>query len=175
MPKADTCFAGGISAWVAVNTHPHRELTAVENLVRQGFDTYCPMVRRRVRHARRTQDVLRPLFPTYLFVEVNLDVRQWRPILSTIGVRTLVRCGDELSFLDDGFIEALKSREVDGAIVRPENAYAIGQEVRIAGGPFDGLIARIVEMAERDRLVVLMDLLNQSVRVKVKAEGVSSA
>jgi transcriptional antiterminator RfaH len=57
--------------WVAVNTHPHRERFALDNLRRQDFGAYCPMIRKRIRHARRTQDVLRPLFPSYLFVEVD--------------------------------------------------------------------------------------------------------
>lgn len=160
--------------WVAVNTHAHREHIALENLARQELEAYCPMMRRRVRHARRTSDVLRPLFPGYLFVRINTDVQRWRPILSTYGVRALVRCGDQLSFVDSGLIESLKAREVEGAIARPAEPYRPGQQVRMRGGPFDGLVATVIEMDEKDRLLVLMDLLNQSVKVKVTATEVSA-
>lgn len=161
-------------AWSVVNTHPHREHFAVENLDRQGFTAYCPMIRRRIRHARRTQDVLRPMFTSYVFVRINPQRERWRPILSTFGVRSLVRFGDKIGFLDEAFVAALKAREVEGAIIRPEKPYALGQQVRLSGGPFDGIVATIVNMDEKDRLTVLMDLLNQSVRVKVRTENVTA-
>ena len=65
---------GEVAAWwAAVNTQPHREQVAHANLERQGFVTYCPVVRRRRSHARRVDEVLRPLFPGYLFVNVSLE------------------------------------------------------------------------------------------------------
>ncbi len=162
------------SRWLAVNTHPHREHIALDNLNRQDFTTYCPMIERQVRHARRTRLVRRPLFPGYVFVRVNLDHQRWRPILSTYGVRSLVRCGERLSFVADGLIDGLKAREQDGVVIKPAEPYRLGQQVRMRSGPFDGLVATIIEMDEKDRLVVLMDLLNQSVKVKVSAADVSA-
>src|SRR5262245_51643983 len=50
--------------WVVVNTHPHREPFAIDNLTRQGFKSYCPMVKKRRSHARRSMEVARPLFPS---------------------------------------------------------------------------------------------------------------
>ena len=160
-------------AWVVVNTHPHREQIAIENLWRQDFVAYCPKIRKCVRSRRQARDVLRPLFPGYVFVHVAQDRQLWRLILSTYGVRTLVRLGDSVGQLDSGFIDSLRAREVDGAISRPERPFMVGQDVRMAGGPFDGLVAKIIEIHEKDRLVVLMDLLNQSVRAKVSAEQVA--
>ena len=160
--------------WLVVGTHAHREHIAVENLQRQDFNTYCPMIRRRIKHARKVQDVLRPLFPGYVFVEIDQQQPRWRPILSTMGVRGLVKFGDSVGRLDPSFIAGLKAQEVDGAITRPGPSFEVGQQIRMAGGPFDGLIARIVDLDEKDRLIVLMDLLNQSVRVTVTASGVTA-
>jgi transcriptional antiterminator RfaH len=153
--------------WVAINTHPHREHVAVENLLRQKFAVYCPVELRTVRHARRVQTVTRPLFPGYIFAEIAPDHTLWRPILSTYGVRAVIRFGDRPAFLDNGFIEGLRAREIDGVIAKPAMPYQLGQEVRLSGGPFDGVIATIIEMDERDRLVLLTSLLNQDVRLRV--------
>jgi len=166
-------YCGSPANWAVVNAHPHREHVAVENLQRQEFRAYCPMVRRRRRHSRRVSDVLRPLFPGYLFAQINPEAQLWRPILSTLGVRAVVRCGDRLSLIDDDFVQSLKDREVEGAIARPESPYQVGQGVRIAGGAFDGLVATIIDMDERDRLTVLMDLLNRSVKVKIEERQIS--
>jgi transcriptional antiterminator RfaH len=162
-------------AWTVVNTQPHRERVALENLARQEFDAYCPQVRRRVSHARRVHDVLKPLFPGYLFVHLTSQTPGWRPIMSTSGVRMLVRFGEQPAFIDDDFIQALKSHEVDGAIVHPAKSYAVGQRVNITNGPFSGLVGTIMEMDDRDRLVVLMNLLNRPVKVQVAAGMVMPA
>jgi transcriptional antiterminator RfaH len=159
--------------WAVVNTQPHREHIAVENLQRQEFIPYCPLIRRQQRHARRVTDVLRPLFPGYLFVKINPDLDRWRPMLSTFGVRSVVRCGDKVSLLDDAFVQAVRAREVDGVISRPVSPYQEGQEVRVSGGAFDGLVATIVEMHPPDRLTVLMQLLNRTVKVRLDEGQIS--
>lgn len=164
------------SAWGVVNTQPHRERIALENLARQEFKAYCPLVRRRVRHARRVHDVLRPLFPGYLFVHLSPQTQRWRPIMSTAGVRMLVRFGEQLAFVEDDFVQELKSHEIDGEIVRPPKSFMVGQSVHVAAGPFSGLVGTIIEMDDKDRLVVLMNLLNnRKVKVQVAASMVIPA
>jgi transcriptional antiterminator RfaH len=144
----------------------------MENLERQGFRGYCPRIWKRVRHARRSLDVLRPLFPGYLFVQVNLE--NWRPILSTVGVRSLVRCGDQLSVLSGEFVDSLKARESNGAIVPPEWPFQVGQQVRLEGSAFDGVVATIINLDEKGRVVVLMELLSRSVKVHVAARDLAT-
>jgi transcriptional antiterminator RfaH len=160
------------SAWLVVNTHPHREKLALVNLCRQNFSAYCPRIRKRLRSRYGSADVLRPLFPGYLFVRVDRSSSLWRPILSTHGVRRVVRFGDSVNYLDNQFVESLRAREVDGAIVKPQAAYVVGQEIKLAGGPFDGIVAKIIEVQEKDRLVILMNLLSQPVRTMVNADQV---
>ena len=163
-----------LEKWIVVNTHPHKENVATENLLQQEFQVYYPKIHKRIKHARRVQDVLRPLFPCYLFVKASSDIQRWRPIFSTKGVRTLLTMGERPCYLDTGFIQSLKAREIDGAIARPENAFTVGQRVQITGGPFDGLVASIIQMDERDRLALLLDLLNRPVKVKIEASKIAA-
>ena len=153
--------------WLAVTSHPHKEKVAVESLRRQDFSVYCPVVERQTRHARRTRNVLRPLFPGYIFVDATGSDGRWRSILYSLGVRGLVRLGQNLAYVPGELIDSLRAREVDGVVKRPFHPFAIGQSVRMQGGAFSGLAAKIIEMDESDRLVVLMELLNQVVRVKI--------
>lgn len=156
--------------WVVANTQPQREAVAMEHLARQGFTVYCPKVRKIVRHARKSSEVLRPLFPCYVFVAVNAAGQRWRPLLSTRGVRSIICCGDQPSFIGADFVNALKARESDGAIARPAAPFHVGQEVRISRGPFDGWIGTVLEMDDRQRTVVLLELLSRSVKIKLNAE-----
>lgn len=164
-----------MTPWAVVNTHPHKELYAIENLKRQSLDVYCPMMKQRIKHARRVTEALRPLFPSYLFVKVDPSRRRWKPILSTFGVRTLVCCGEQPSLLDDGFINALRAREDEGVIVPPSHKFHLGQQVRIDEGPFEGVVARIIEMSEKDRLVVLVSLLQKDVKMNMHSGEVTAA
>ncbi|MGQ0456046.1 MAG: transcription termination/antitermination protein NusG [Hyphomicrobium sp.] len=159
--------------WIVVNTHAHRESQAQANLGRQGYEVYNPVIRKSVRHARRVTPSLKPLFPGYVFVNLSAERTVWRPIASTLGVRSVVRNGDAPSLLDERFVSALKARETDGVICRPFTRIEVGQTVRLSGGPFDGLAANIIEMAERDRLVVLLNFLSQPVRVAIAADQIS--
>jgi len=155
--------------WLVLATHPNREAQAIENLRRQGFSIYCPMILKHIRHARRAHDAQRPLFAGYVFVEEPDKQQQWRPLLSTFGVRMVVMSGEKPAKLPTGFIEGLKAREVEGSICIAETPFEIGQKVTIKGGAFDGLIAQIIEMRAKDRVLVLLDLLNRQTRVQIDA------
>lgn len=153
--------------WVVLNTHPHRERSAQENLSRQGFEAYYPCILKRIRHARRVSHEHRPLFPSYIFARV--DLKCWRPLASTIGVRSLVRCGDGVSLLGHDFITALKARETEGVVCAAANQLKVGQPVIIGGGAFEGLVATVFSLREAERVTVLMTLLSRSVKVNVAA------
>jgi transcriptional antiterminator RfaH len=174
--RCDRGDEGGQS-WVAASTHPHKETTAISNLLRQGFEAYCPLIRRRWRHARKVQEVLRPLFPGYVFVAVNPAQQRWRPILSTVGIRTLVRFGDSLGVLPSRFVESLRSHEIEGAVslYAQPSSYAPGDQVKLCDGPFEGLIATVLAVEDHARLQLLMHLLNRGVRVKVPVNSVAPA
>lgn len=171
-------YAGGPEKWAVVNTHPHKEELALRHLANQDLEAYCPRIRKRIRHARQFREVLRPLFPGYAFVRVPSRRELWRPIMSTIGVRTLIRFGDAPALMDDAFVASLKAREEDGIIVRaapatrPPTPYTVGETVKLNEGPFEGTIATILSVSEKDRLVILMDLLQHGVRARVSVDQV---
>lgn len=160
--------------WIVANSHTNQERLALEHLTRQNYETYCPMIIRRRSHARRVDMAPRPLFPGYLFISHEPGHTRWRPILSTVGVRTLVHFGETLGTISDDFIHSLRQREKDGLIANPEPSYHVGQQVRLAAGPFDGVVATILSLGEKERLVVLLDIMQRQVRVKVRTDQVTA-
>src|SRR5271165_1093227 len=97
--------------WLVLTVQPHRMTVAVENLKRQGFHIYCPMLLKRIRHARRAYDAPRPMFPGYLFVEKLRSTKRWRSILGTLGVKAVIMNGEHPALLPEGFVENLRARE----------------------------------------------------------------
>jgi len=147
----------------------------MENLKRQDYEAYCPMIVKRIKHARRVYDAKRPLFPGYIFAERPAHRYLWRPLLGTFGVRSVVCHGETPALLPAGFVESLKAREIDGAIQKPETPFKPGQDVTINGGPFDGLVGQILEIRDSERVLLLLNLLNQPTRVHLETKMLRSA
>ena len=168
----ESFYDEGTDRWLVAMTQPHREAVAIAHLQRQKFQVYCPMVRKRIRHARRTMDVNRPLFPGYVFIAAEAKKR-WQAIGSTVGLRTLIRCGDAPGYLDGTFVDALRERETDGVVVKPLSPFQPGQRVSITYGPFANLIGEIVAMRDNERVMILLRLMGQEVKTLIGTESLS--
>jgi len=162
--------------WYVVHTQPHHEMRADANLQRQGFATYLPRYQRTRRHARRTETVVRPLFPRYLFVAIDLGRDRWRAIHSTFGVSYLVQAGDEPLSVPSGVVEEIRARE-DGGLVKLGLPPGIGpgSPVRLIDGIFQDARGVLDRVADDRRVAVLLELLGREVRVFVPAASVRAA
>ena len=158
--------AAGAISWIVVNTHPHKERFAVENLKGRRFIGYCPMLLKRVRHARRSELVLRPMFPAHVFAGLNTASQRWKPISSTPGVSesTILSGEKPLYFVPAGFVASLRACEVDGKVVAPILSGDSEQQGIKAGADYNTLITSMVEMSEDGRLRALFGLLGLATR-----------
>lgn len=129
---------------------------------------------KRVRHARRVQDVIRPLFPGYVFAQSCVRAGNVAPDSVDLWARALVRIGDRPAFVDCSFVDRLRARDIDAVIAEPAAPYKLGQKVRLSGGPLDGLIGRTIEMSDKDRLILLTSMLHQAIRPRVTITSVRS-
>ena len=155
------------SGWIALYTKANQEKTALANVIRQGYDAYCPMIERMRRHARRADKVRRPLFPSYVFVRLEEGRRQWRPLLSTLGVRTVVRFREKLGFLPEGFVEQLRSFEkADQLQQLAAPQFKPGTKVQITEGPFENMLATVLSLSEQDRVWLLIDIMGREARIE---------
>jgi transcription antitermination factor NusG len=110
-----------------------------------------------------------PLFPSYLFVEINLVDRV--QILKVPGVLCLVGTGPDLWPLPEGEIEALRA----GLHLRnpqPHPCLTVGQRVRIKAGPLTGLTGILLRQKDGLRVVLSIEMLMQSVAVEVQIDDI---
>jgi transcriptional antiterminator RfaH len=163
--------------WYVVHTQPHHEVRAEINLCRQGFATYLPRYQRTRRHARRTETVVRPLFPRYLFVAIDLTRDRWRAIHSTFGVSHLVQAGDEPLSVPPGVVDEIRAREDGNGLVKLGLPPSVGpgSTVRLIDGIFQDAKGVLERVADDRRVAVLLQLLGREVRVFVPAASVRMA
>ncbi len=165
------------TSWHLVQTLSHAEAKAQMHLQRQGFEAYLPRYLKRRRHARRIETVAAPLYPNYLFVGLAARVHRWRSIHSTIGVARLVCNGDMPAVIDGSIINGLKNREDAQGFIqlqrRPQ--FASGDKVRVREGVFCDCLGLFESMGDRERVIILLDLLGRKVRVVLDQNYVAAA
>jgi transcriptional antiterminator RfaH len=163
--------------WYVVQTRPHAEIKAAQNLERQGFATYLPRYRKRRRHARRIETVAVPLFPRYLFVAADLASQRWRAIHSTFGVSQLVCHGEAPVPVTEAILQELWCRQDDAGYVRVDLAprFSPGDKVRVSGGVFSACLGLFEGMTDSQRVAILLDLLGRKVKVVLDTELVEAA
>ncbi|ANF58349.1 hypothetical protein A5892_13425 [Halotalea alkalilenta] len=95
--------------WYAIQCKGGESIRAAENLARQEFEIFHPLVSNPSPRGGRAPRRVEPLFPYYLFIRLNRVDSNWRPIRSTRGVLRLVSFGLEPTPVPDELIEMLKS------------------------------------------------------------------
>lgn len=150
--------------WYLVHTKPRLEKCALENLERQQYRCYLPMIATEKLRKGELTLVDEPLFPRYLFVQLDtgMSAPSWSPIRSTKGVSRMVSFGSEPAKVHDDLIEMLMSHET-AMRGTPVALFTPGERVQVTQGPFAG-IEGIYQMSEGERRVmVLIELMSKPV------------
>jgi len=162
--------------WYLVYAKPRQERVAQTNLCRQQYTTYLPLVRQPRRRRGERISVVTPMFPRYLFVQLDRHTDNWAPIRSTLGVVSIVRFGHVAAAVPDDFVALLRAREdAHGVQVMPVEDYKRGTRVRITDGGLMGYEAVFVARSSRDRVIVLLEILGKHTRASVDAGAIEPA
>lgn len=155
-------------SWYLVYCKPCQEQIAKTNLERQGYRVYLPMVRHMRRRAGHYVTVVEALFPRYLFIYLDCQSDNWRPIRSTLGVSSMVRFGLEPAVVPPELVETLMQRDNDqGVQIISCDDYPLGAPLRIVEGPLMGYEGILLAKSSKERVVMLLDLIGKQVRVEV--------
>lgn len=155
-------------AWYLVYTKPQQERVAKENLQRQGYETYLPMLKKKVKRGRSYHFRIDPLFPRYLFIRLSDQLDDWGPLRSTIGVTHLVRFGNIPAALPDNLIDQLRLGESEENVrILEEKALEPGEKVRFIDGSMHGYEAIFQCKSGSDRVMVLMEIAGTYTRLNV--------
>ncbi|WP_085902030.1 transcription termination/antitermination protein NusG [Kiloniella majae] len=162
--------------WYVVRTQTLAESRATAHLNNQGFEVYLPRYCKQRRHARKVDTVLRPLFPGYIFVKIDTQTQQWRSINGTVGVISIVQFGMELLSIDEAIIANLRKREDEtGGVSLVISGLKKGDKIRVNEGPFEDYTGLLEETDDKNRAILLLDLMGRKVRVTAPLENLTAA
>ncbi len=161
--------------WYVVKTKARQERLAEENLIRQGYNAWLPQLLCE-RHCRgKWQPNSEPMFPGYLFVELEVGVQDFSVIRSTRGVLNLVKFAHKPTPMPDGAVESLQ-RAVNRPGSRPiQTTLRLGQRVRVNEGPFVGWEGVYSVRRSEERVMIMLDVLGGTHALEIERNSVLPA
>ncbi|PWH18774.1 MAG: hypothetical protein DDG58_06070 [Ardenticatenia bacterium] len=154
----------GALNWYVLHSKPHMEEALWHQVQSHGFEAYYPHLR--VRPVNPRARTVRPYFPRYLFVRVNLEevglsVFQWMP-----GAVGLVCFGGVPAAVPSILVEAIRLRvdAINATGDDPSVHFKPGDRVRVLEGPFAGYEGIFdARLNGKERVRILLQLLNNRV------------
>jgi len=144
------------------------------NLRQRGIPTFLPKLFLPRAAARKKQIV--SLFPSYLFVHLNLLSEEHASVGWCPGVKRLLAFEGTPAIVDDSLIQFLMTQADPGGVISSRCNVSVGQQVAIEGGPFDGLVGIIQEPPDaRGRVKVLLELLQRPMKVDLPIQFIKAS
>jgi transcription antitermination factor NusG len=165
----------GSERWFVAQTLCHREKLASIHLGAQGFRTFLPRFKKTVRHARSLREVIAPLFPGYIFVEIDPGRDRWRSINGTFGVMRLVSAHHCPIPVPAGVVENLLARVDELGLMRFDRDLKPGQPVRVVAGPFTQLFGVLQRLDAKGRVEVLLNIMGRQAAVTMERANLTAA
>ena len=119
-------------------------------------------------------DRIEPLFPRYLFLQIDTGRQSLTPVRSTVGVTDIVRFGADYATVLDEIVQELMNRaEPETGLHRLRKPlFERGVHVRVSEGPFSGLEG-VFECCEgEERVLILLEVLGRQTRVRISIDQV---
>lgn len=154
-----------VERWYAVSIRPRHEKFVARHLECRGLNYFLPVYRSVRCWKNRRKELDMPLFPGYVFV--NLNLRDRLGVLQAPGVVRFVLFQGQPAAIPDAEIRALESSLSTGLKLQPHPYLREGARVRIKRGPLLGTEGIMIHRKQRFRLVLSIDLIMRSVMVEV--------
>jgi len=154
-------------SWYAVWTKSRQEKAASARLASAGISHYLPLCSEMRTWSDRKQLVDMPLFPGYVFVQLDVRSEGMLKILRIPGIVGFV--GNSLGPLPipDRQIESVRTVILCGTKCRSTEYLKEGDRVRVVRGALAGIEGSLVRIGSKAQLIISMEMIGRSVLVGV--------
>ena len=154
--------------WFVVQIKPNSYHTAIQNLERQGFETFLPKMETTQR--KKNEFIVKNVyvFPGYMFVCFDPRIITWVKINSTYGVSKLLAFNKKPSEISSDLILELKNRYEIYSNPTQKEKLQKGDSIKFYMGPFADLIAKIESVDDKNRIWVFLEGMGRYQRLKLQ-------
>ena len=154
--------------WFIAQIKPNSYNSAVQNLERQGFETFIPKMK--ITQIQKNKFIHKNVFvfPGYIFVNFDPKIIAWTKINSTYGVSKILAFNKKPSVISSDLILQLKIRYEVNTNIKQKEKLRKGDSIKFYTGPFTDLIAKIESIDEKNRIWVLLEAMGGKQRLKLQ-------
>lgn len=159
--------------WYAVYTYFRREKSAIAALKKEGIDCFIPLIQKSKRYERKIKHYQIPLINHYIFV--HIPKKDFGRVLKTRDVIRFISLGSKPNPIPEGEIDVLKRISGESCFkeVMQTEPNQIGQEVEILRGNLAGLKGRLLELKNKNQVVIDLNHIGYSIRLEINISDLS--
>jgi transcription antitermination factor NusG len=157
--------------WKVIYTSSRQEKKVSAFLDKMGIEHYLPLYKSLRFWKDRKKWVEMPLFNGYIFVLPTENQRD--QILTVPGVVRFIRHNSKDATIPSGQIELIREFVYLGyniSEIRDDEKFEVGDIAEVLDGPLKGKEAEVLKMGDEHYLLVSIEAVNQSVKVKLPKE-----
>lgn len=161
--------------WYTIHSKPRKEAQVYGYLTSKNVEVFYPSIRVKPVNPRASK--VRPYFPGYLFVRVDLEATGKSTLEWVPGAIGLVSFGGEPAVVPENFVHELQRYLAELKVVQEAGAssFKAGDPVQIVSGPFRGYDAIFDTKLNGDqRVQLLLSWLGRQLKVEVDADSVEA-
>ena len=156
-------------SWCVIYTNQGQEFLAISELKKQNFSIYIPLITKVVRHARKIKEIVKPFFPRYIFINLNIIEDAWKKINYTKGVTKILTSEEVPISVEGEIIRELKKLENSKGYINYDNPYfySQGDKIEILEGPFKGKAGHYDSLSDNLKAKILLDFMGRTLKLKL--------
>ena len=151
--------------WFAFYTKSKHEKLVYNSLVRQGYEVYLPLLKKKKKWSDRRKWVEFPLFKSYLFVKI--EAKNEILILKTPGIVKMIKFGGKLAPVLEDTIKSLKLIIDGGYNPEPTDYFIKGDPVIIKDGPLKGIKGEVVRIENEKYFIIHIDSIRHTISLRI--------
>ena len=157
------------TGWYALYVKSRWEKKVYESLKEISLESFLPQIKTVRQWSDRKKTILKPLFPSYVFVNINSSL-EFHKALSVNGACAYIRFGKEYARVTKKEINQIKLLIGDKNISDIETSLAlpkIGEVKKITYGPLNGLECEIIIANNHNKIIARIDSLQQNIMATI--------
>lgn len=164
-----------VDGWHVIYTRPRHEKKVVNKLESHEIRSFLPTIKKVQNWWDRKKVIDFPLFPSYVFAYL-LNSENYYEALKAEGVLYFVRNGSKIATVSDELILNIQlAVQQAGEIVVSTDTFRLGQQVYIREGSLAGLKGEIVEVNQKQKVLIRVGLLQRNLIVSIESQNLVKA
>ena len=160
--------------WHVCYLKPRSEKIVKKKIEELQFEVFLPLVKQVKIYKTAKKNILLPLFPGYIFVNITPGYRHH--ITEIPEVYRFIKFKNEYARVSDEEIENLQilvKNIKNHSEIQSEVLFQQGKIVEVTEGPFQGIRGKIITMNGKRRVMIQIDAIKQAMSIDIDAKYLS--